>query len=82
MRFFVKKKFGEKNFWSKRIFNKNVSVEKKFWCKKLCYKIFLLKKNFQSKKNSVKKIFRLTLWRGFMTPPPENIRVKIVLNCC
>ena len=68
----VKKFLGHKNYGSKKI-----------WVKNFCAKKNLVKKDldpnfFLSKNNQV----GLTQGGGYMTPPPESGRVKIVLDCC
>ena len=47
-----------------------------------CVKNFLTMKNFGQKDLDKKKHVGLTQGGGYMTPPPENSRVKIVLDCC
>ena len=65
--FLLKKILGSKNIWGKKIWGK-----KNFGQKELGQKFFL------SKETQV----GLTQGGGYMTPPPENSRVKIVLGCC
>ena len=82
--FGVKIFFGEKkNFTLKKILVKKKLVKKKFWSKKIWSKKFSVKKILLKKVFcQEKKWVGLTLGRGFWPPPPENIRVKIVLHCC
>merc|ERR1711867_75240 len=81
LNFLVKKNFRRKKIWSNKI-----PGQKKFWLKKfLLIKIFWLKKKFGPKcfKFLSKKLGRVNPGAGiYDPPPPENSRVKIVLNCC
>ena len=91
--FLVKKSFsqkvflGKQNFWVEDFFGqKFFGVKNILWVKIN----FGLKKIFGSKKICIRKCLSkkkqvgLTQWGGYMTPPPppENSRVKIVLDCC
>ena len=62
-----KKSFGSKNFWVEKFLG-----HKNFWDKKM-----LDPKFFHLKKKQV----GLTQGGGYMTPPPGNSRVKILLDC-
>ena len=74
--------YGEKKFQSRKFLVKKIrknSVKKFFGEKKI-----FIEKNFAQKRFlSKKKLGRVNPGEGIYGPPPlENIRVKIVLNCC
>ena len=75
-------------FWSKNILVKKIFGQKFSFGQKIFGKKFLGKNNFGQKdldpKFSLSKSNQvgLTQGGGYMTPPPENIRVKIVWNLC
>ena len=76
LKFFLTQLF----YWLKNFFDRN-------WVIKILGKQFLGKKNFGQKDLDriffcLKKQLGLTQGGGYMTPPPENSRVKIVLDCC
>ena len=71
--FWVKKFFGSKFFFVTFFGGKKNSLgQKKIWVKKICIQNYFC----------LKKQVGLTQWGGYMTPPPESSRVKIVLGCC
>ena len=80
----VRKFFGSKNIWVKKNWGKKSFGSKNFWVEK-----FLGHKNFWDKKMLDPKFFSFEKktgrvnprWRIY-DPPPENSRVKIVLDCC
>ena len=82
-KFWVKKILCEKKIWVKKFLGQKISGPKKIWGKKILYQknfglIDLNPKFVLSKEKQV----GLTQGGGYMTPPPENSRVKIVLDCC
>ena len=63
---------GQKNFGVKDFLGKKINIKKMFGSKRFGSDFFFVKK----------KTGRVNPRGGYMTPPPENIRVKIVLGCC
>ena len=78
-----KKTFGlKKCFDKKKIWSKKFLAQKNFGVKKYCLKFFFLiyfKPKFVLCKEKTGRVN--PRWRIY-DPPPENSRVKIVLDCC
>ena len=65
------KNFVSKHFWVKKHFGSKKFLVKNYGQKDLDPIFFVLKKQVG-----------LTQGGGYMTPPPENTMVNIVLDCC
>ena len=63
-----KKKILGKKIWVKKSLGKQILGQEDFW-----QKMFFSKKKIR---------VGLTQWGGFISPPPENSRVKIEMDCC
>ena len=66
IKFCVKTFLGKKTFWVKKIFGQ------KLWSKRPGSDFFCFEKTGRVNPR----------WRIYDLPPTENIRVKIVLDCC
>ena len=66
-----------KIFWVIKILGQKIFWVKKFWDKKN-----VGQKDLDPKFFCLKQKVGLTQGGGYMAPPPENSRVKIVLDCC
>ena len=78
----VKKIFGSKKIWVKNFLGHKILGQKIFWVKKFRDEKNFGQKDLNPKLFLSKKTGRVNpRWRIY-DPPPENSRVKIVLDCC